>query len=265
MDACLDGQEALDYLDSAEYDVVLLDIMMPKKSGLEVLRALRKKGRQTPVLLLTAKDSIEDRVDGLDAGADDYLVKPFAFEELMARIRVMLRKKSGQSSNLLSVGGPDPGSGNPHSGAGRAADFLSPPGKFALLRYLVMNQGMILSRDQIEQHIWNYDYEGSSNMIDVYIRYLRKKIDDPFEKKLIHTVRGAGYVLREEEKRRDETNLAEMETDDSIYAADDPADRSGAGRAAVPWGAEGCWPPLRPRCGSGWWRALTCWRAGREI
>ena len=104
VDACLDGQEALDYLDSAEYDVVLLDIMMPKKSGLEVLRALRKKGRQTPVLLLTAKDSIEDRVDGLDAGADDYLVKPFAFEELMARIRVMLRKKSGQSSNLLSVG-----------------------------------------------------------------------------------------------------------------------------------------------------------------
>ena len=200
VDACLDGQEALDYLDSAEYDVVLLDIMMPKKSGLEVLRALRKKGRQTPVLLLTAKDSIDDRVDGLDAGADDYLVKPFAFEELMARIRVMLRKKSGQSSNLLSVGDLTLDLGT-HTVVRDGQPISLSSREFALLRYLVMNQGMILSRDQIEQHIWNYDYEGSSNMIDVYIRYLRKKIDDPFEKKLIHTVRGAGYVLREEEKR----------------------------------------------------------------
>lgn len=200
VDACLDGQEALDYLDSAEYDVVLLDIMMPKKSGLEVLRALRKKGRQTPVLLLTAKDSIEDRVDGLDAGADDYLVKPFAFEELMARIRVMLRKKSGQSSNLLSVGDLTLDLGT-HTVVRDGQPISLSSREFALLRYLVMNQGMILSRDQIEQHIWNYDYEGSSNMIDVYIRYLRKKIDDPFEKKLIHTVRGAGYVLREEEKK----------------------------------------------------------------
>ena len=200
VDACLDGQEALDYLDSAEYDVVLLDIMMPKKSGLEVLRALRKKGRQTPVLLLTAKDSIEDRVDGLDAGADDYLVKPFAFEELMARIRVMLRKKSGQSSNLLSVGDLTLDLGT-HTVVRDGQPISLSSREFALLRYLVMNQGMILSRDQIEQHIWNYDYEGSSNMIDVYIRYLRKKMDDPFEKKLIHTVRGAGYVLREEEKR----------------------------------------------------------------
>ena len=200
VDACLDGQKALDYLDSAEYDVVLLDIMIPKKSGLEVLRALRKKGRQTPVLLLTAKDSIEDRVDGLDAGADDYLVKPFAFEELMARIRVMLRKKSGQSSNLLSVGDLTLDLGT-HTVVRDGQPISLSSREFALLRYLVMNQGMILSRDQIEQHIWNYDYEGSSNMIDVYIRYLRKKIDDPFEKKLIHTVRGAGYVLREEEKR----------------------------------------------------------------
>ena len=200
VDACLDAQEALAYLASAEYDVVLLDIMMPKKSGLEVLRALRKKGRQTPVLLLTAKDSIEDRVDGLDAGADDYLVKPFAFEELMARIRVMLRKKSGQSSNLLSVGDLTLDLGT-HTVVRDGQPISLSSREFALLRYLVMNQGMILSRDQIEQHIWNYDYEGSSNMIDVYIRYLRKKIDDPFEKKLIHTVRGAGYVLREEEKR----------------------------------------------------------------
>ena len=197
VDACLDGQEALDYLDSAEYDVVLLDIIMPKKSGLEVLRALRKKGRQTPVLLLTAKDSIEDRVDGLDAGADDYLVKPFAFEELMARIRVMLRKKSGQSSNLLSVGDLTLDLGT-HTVVRDGQPISLSSREFALLRYLVMNQGMILSRDQIEQHIWNYDYYGGSNVVDVYIRYLRKKLDQNFEPKLIHTVRGAGYVLKAE-------------------------------------------------------------------
>ena len=155
------------------------------------------------MLLLTAKDSIEDRVDGLDAGADDYLVKPFAFEELMARIRVMLRKKSGQSSNLLSVGDLTLDLGT-HTVVRDGQPISLSSREFALLRYLVMNQGMILSRDQIEQHIWNYDYEGSSNMIDVYIRYLRKKIDDPFEKKLIHTVRGSGIRFaggREEMKR----------------------------------------------------------------
>ncbi len=197
VDACLDGQEAWDYLDSTDYDVILLDIMMPKKSGLEVLKALRRKGIHTPVLLLTAKDSIEDRVLGLDAGADDYLVKPFAFEELLARIRVMLRKQTGSASSLLSIGDLSLDL-NSHQVFREGKELSLSSKEFALLRYLMMNQGRILSRDQIEQHIWNYDYAGSSNMVDVYIRYLRKKIDDPFEKKLIHTVRGAGYVLREE-------------------------------------------------------------------
>lgn len=197
VDACLDGQEAWDYLDSTDYDVILLDIMMPKKSGLEVLKALRRKGIHTPVLLLTAKDSIEDRVLGLDAGADDYLVKPFVFEELLARIRVMLRKQTGSASSLLSIGDLSLDL-NSHQVFREGKELSLSSKEFALLRYLMMNQGRILSRDQIEQHIWNYDYAGSSNMVDVYIRYLRKKIDDPFEKKLIHTVRGAGYVLREE-------------------------------------------------------------------
>ena len=197
MDACLDGQEAIDYIDCTDYDVILLDIMMPKKSGMEVLKALRRKDSQTPVLLLTARDSIEDRVLGLDAGADDYLAKPFAFEELLARIRVMLRKKTGQNSSLLSAGDLTLDL-NSHTVTRAGQEIPLSSKEFALLRYLLMNQGRILSRDQIEQHIWNYDYAGSSNMVDVYIRYLRKKIDDPFDRKLIHTVRGAGYVLRED-------------------------------------------------------------------
>jgi two-component system copper resistance phosphate regulon response regulator CusR len=197
VDACFDGQEAIDYIACTEYDVIMLDIMMPKKSGLEVLKALRQKNRRTPVLLLTAKDSIEDRVIGLDAGADDYMVKPFAFEELLARIRVMLRKHSGQLSNLLRAGNLTMDLSSHTVTRGEQKIVLSAK-EFALLRYLMMNQGNVLSRDQIEQHIWNYDYAGSSNMVDVYIRYLRKKIDDPFSSKLIHTVRGTGYVLREE-------------------------------------------------------------------
>ena len=197
VDACFDGQEAIDYIACTEYDVIVLDIMMPKKSGLEVLKALRQKNRRTPVLLLTAKDSIEDRVIGLDAGADDYMVKPFAFEELLARIRVMLRKHSGQLSNLLRAGNLTMDLSSHTVTRGEQKIVLSAK-EFALLRYLMMNQGNVLSRDQIEQHIWNYDYAGSSNMVDVYIRYLRKKIDDPFSSKLIHTVRGTGYVLREE-------------------------------------------------------------------
>ena len=197
VDACFDGQEAIDYIACTEYDVIMLDIMMPEKSGLEVLKALRQKNRRTPVLLLTAKDSIEDRVIGLDAGADDYMVKPFAFEELLARIRVMLRKHSGQLSNLLRAGNLTMDLSSHTVTRGEQKIVLSAK-EFALLRYLMMNQGNVLSRDQIEQHIWNYDYAGSSNMVDVYIRYLRKKIDDPFSSKLIHTVRGTGYVLREE-------------------------------------------------------------------
>ena len=199
VDSCFDGQEALDYLDMAEYDAVILDIMMPKKNGLEVLKSLRASGSAVPVLLLTARDSISDRVTGLDAGADDYLVKPFAFEELLARIRVMLRKREGRAQNRCQAADLTVDLDTRTVMRGNIPITLSSK-EFSILEYLITNQGIVLSRDRIEQHIWNYDYEGGSNVVDVYIRYLRKKIDDSFEPKLIHTVRGTGYVLRVPEK-----------------------------------------------------------------
>ena len=191
VDACFNGQEALEYLESAEYDAAVLDIMMPVMDGLSVLRKLRSKNISTPVLL-----SIEDRVNGLDAGANDYLVKPFAFEELSARIRVLLRKPAETPKTCYRVGDLEVHMDTHQVTRGGREIKLS--GKeFALLRYMVQNAGTVLSRERLEQHLWNYDYMGSSNVIDVYIRYLRKKIDEGHESKLIHTVRGAGYVLKE--------------------------------------------------------------------
>jgi DNA-binding response OmpR family regulator len=196
VDSCFNGQEVLDYLECAEYDAIILDIMMPVMDGLQVLKKLRARKDHIPVLLLTARDSVEDRVSGLDAGADDYLVKPFAFEELLARIRVMLRKPAAVQTTVSRVGDLEV-----HMDTRRVfrqGREISLSGKeFSLLRYMVQNEGIVLSRERLEQHIWNYDYAGGSNVIDVYIRYLRKKIDEGFEKKLIHTVRGAGYVLKE--------------------------------------------------------------------
>lgn len=197
VDACLDGEEALAFLEMTEYDAVILDIMMPKKDGLSVLRELRAKGSKVPVLLLTARSSVDDRVSGLDAGADDYLVKPFAFEELLARIRVMLRKNTAASDNVCRAADLTVCLDSHRVFRGDTEITLSSK-EFAVLRYLILNQGIVLSREKIEQHIWNYDYYGGSNVVDVYIRYLRKKLDQNFEPKLIHTVRGAGYVLKAE-------------------------------------------------------------------
>ena len=178
-------------------DIVTLDITMPVLDGLSVLKTMRQKGSQTPVLLLTAKDSVEDRVRGLDAGANDYLVKPFAFEELLARIRVLLRKPKEAPQTVCRLDDLEVHL-DTHQVL-RAGHEIKLSGKeFALLRYMIQNTGIVLSRDRLEQHLWNYDYAGGSNVIDVYIRYLRKKIDDGAQTKLIHTVRGAGYVMREE-------------------------------------------------------------------
>lgn len=197
VDACHNGKEVLEYLDGAEYDGLILDIMMPVMDGLTVLKTIRKRRMTLPVLLLTAKDSIEDRVKGLDAGANDYLVKPFAFEELLARIRVLLRKPQQVPESCLKVGDLTIHLDSHRVFRGEREIKLS--GKeFSLLRYMAQNKEIVLSRDRMEQHLWNYDYEGASNVIDVYIRYLRKKIDEGESKKLIHTVRGAGYVLKEE-------------------------------------------------------------------
>lgn len=193
----MDGEEALAYLEMAEYDAAILDIMMPKKDGLSVLKELRAAGSRIPVLLLTARDTVGDRVAGLDAGADDYLVKPFAFEELLARIRVMLRKNTPAADTVCRAANLTVYLDSHRVFRGDTEIFLSSK-EYAILRYLILNQGIVLSREKIEQHIWNYDYYGGSNVVDVYIRYLRKKLDQGFEPKLIHTVRGAGYVLRAE-------------------------------------------------------------------
>ena len=195
VDGCFDGEEALDYLASVDYDAVILDIMMPKRSGLEVVEQLRRQGNQTPVLFLTARDSIDDRVTGLDAGADDYLVKPFAFDELLARLRVMTRKRGGERSNRFTIDDLTLDIRSKRVERGGAELKLSAK-EYALLEYLIRNKGVVLSRIQIEENIWGFDYEGSSNIVDVYIRYLRRKIDKDHPVKLIHTIRGSGYVLK---------------------------------------------------------------------
>ena len=195
VDGCFDGEEALDYLASVDYDAVILDIMMPKRSGLEVVEQLRRQGNQTPVLFLTARDSIDDRVTGLDAGADEYLVKPFAFDELLARLRVMTRKRGGERSNLFTIDDLTLDIRSKRVERGGAELKLSAK-EYALLEYLIRNKGVVLSRIQIEENIWGFDYEGSSNIVDVYIRYLRRKIDKDHPVKLIHTIRGSGYVLK---------------------------------------------------------------------
>ena len=195
VDGCFDGEEALDYLASVDYDAVILDIMMPKRSGLQVVEQLRRQGDHTPVLFLTARDSIDDRVTGLDAGADDYLVKPFAFDELLARLRVMTRKRGGERSNLFTIDDLTLDIRSKRVERGGVELKLSAK-EYALLEYLIRNKGVVLSRIQIEENIWGFDYEGSSNIVDVYIRYLRRKIDKDHPVKLIHTIRGSGYVLK---------------------------------------------------------------------
>ncbi len=197
VDACGNGLDAEDYLKMATYDAVVLDIMLPGIDGLTLLKKMRAEGNTTHVLLLTALDSIENKVNGLDAGADDYLVKPFAYDELLARLRVLLRRRSGQTTNVLEYGGlvMDLTS---RTVTRDGTEITLSSKEFAVLEYLLRNPGRVLSRDKIENHVWNYDFEGGSNVVDVYIRYLRKKIDNGFNKKLLHTIRGAGYVLREE-------------------------------------------------------------------
>lgn len=197
VDSCLNGEDAWDFISLTDYDAVVLDIMMPKLNGIEVLKRMRGKNIKTPVLLLTAKDSIEDRVNGLNCGADDYLIKPFAFDELLARIKVMIRRKTESVSNIFTLADLTVDCDSHKVKRGDVSINLSSK-EFAILEYMIRNQGIVLSKEKIEQHIWNYDYEGGNNVIKVYIRYLRKKIDDDFDVSLIQTVRNLGYVLRVE-------------------------------------------------------------------
>ncbi len=196
VDVARDGQEGLDYALAAEYDAIVLDIMLPRLNGLDLLRELRNRSVKTPVLLLTAKDAIDDRVKGLDAGADDYLVKPFAFPELLARIRALLRRPPLQADSVLRVGDLEMDIATRKvSRNGQPVDLT--PREFSLLEFLMRHPSQVLTRTQIAEHVWNFDFYNESNVVDVYIGYLRRKIDRGFPYPLIHTVRGVGYLLEE--------------------------------------------------------------------
>jgi DNA-binding response OmpR family regulator len=201
VDTAFDGAEGLDLAGYTPYDVIILDVMLPQMSGLEVCRSLRRQGVKTPILLLTALDAVEDRVQGLDSGADDYLVKPFAMSELLARLRALLRREGSSKSGLLQVGDLviDPAT---HFVERNGQDIKLTAREYTLLEYFMRHPNQLISREMVENHLWNYDFESISNVVDVYVRRLRRKIDDPFEDpKLLETVRGAGYRLRAPQKK----------------------------------------------------------------
>ncbi|GAB4563072.1 MAG: response regulator transcription factor [Anaerolineales bacterium] len=198
VDTAFSGREALDYADGAPYDLIILDILLPEMDGLSVCRELRQRGNRTPILMLTARDSIDDRVNGLDAGADDYLVKPFALKELLARLRALTRRSSDQpKSPLLQVA--DLSLDTLTRRVKRGDKLIELTAKeYAVLECLMREPDRVLTRTQIADHVWNYDVYNQSNVVDVYIKNLRRKIDDGFALKLIHTVRGAGYRISAE-------------------------------------------------------------------
>jgi len=199
VDVAGEGSTAIDLAaQGPAYDLVVLDVMLPGQDGFAVLSAMRSRRIGTPVLMLTARDTVADRVSGLDAGADDYLVKPFAFEEFLARARALLRRGSQQHTALLRVGDLtlDPFRREAQRGARRLTLTTR---EYALLEYFMRNAGRVLTRPMLAEHVWGLDFDRESNIVDVYVGYLRRKIDGPGEARLVHTVRGAGYALREPE------------------------------------------------------------------
>ena len=195
VDVCHDGMQGRDLACEVNYDLIILDLMLPNLPGLEVLKGIRAQKVKTPVLILTARSEVDQRVKGLDTGADDYLTKPFAIEELLARARALLRRASGETSGILQVGDLIL---NPitHDVTrdGQRIELTSK--EYALLEYMMRNAGRVLTRPMISEHVWNLDFDTFTNIIDVYISYLRNKIDKGSERNLIHTVRGAGYTLK---------------------------------------------------------------------
>ena len=188
------GEDGLQLARSGGYDVVILDVMLPGRDGWSILAEIRREGRLTPVLFLTARDAVEDRVKGLELGADDYLLKPFAFSELLARIRSILRRGQARSPETIRIADLELDLvGHKAARAGRRLELT--PKEFALLSLLARRAGEVLSRTLIAEQVWDMNFESDTNVVDVHIRRLRAKIDDPFECKLIHTVRGVGYVL----------------------------------------------------------------------
>jgi len=197
VDVANDGERGEFLASNEQYDLIILDILMPKKDGMSVLKSLRGKKINTPVLVLTAKNSTTDKVEGLDSGADDYLTKPFAFEELLARARSLLRRGASEKSTMLKIG--DLQLDTITHKAQRAGKNIELTAKeYALLEYLMRNKNRVVTRTLIAEHIWNYNFDTGTNVIDVYVNHLRSKIDDGYPKKMIQTVRGVGYVLKDE-------------------------------------------------------------------
>ena len=200
IDAVFDGEEGESFAESVDYDAIILDVMLPVKDGILVCRTLRQHRLNVPILMLTARDAIEDRVSGLDSGADDYLVKPFALHELLARLRALLRRNAPQKTATLTLGelSADPAT---HIVTRRGQHIDLTAREFALLEYFLRHPHQVLTRDMIERHIWSYDFTSVSNIVDVYVRRLRRKIDDPFTTEMLETIRGLGYRLRERKDR----------------------------------------------------------------
>ena len=197
VDVASDGEEALGWTDVVEYDLIVLDIMLPKLDGIEVARTLRSRRIATPILMLTARDAVDDRVRGLDSGADDYLVKPFAFAELLARLRALGRREPAVVNPVLQV--RDLTLDTTTRQAERQGQAIELTNKeYSLLEYLMRHPNQVLTRTMIAEHVWNYDFDNATNVIDVHIRYLRRKVDDPFDRPLIQTVRGAGYRISDQ-------------------------------------------------------------------
>lgn len=195
VDSCFDGQEALDFISYSEYDLIITDIMMPNVNGYEFIDKLRANKNNTPVIMLTAKDTLEDKIVGLDSGADDYIVKPFEFDELLARIRVLMRRNYGLATNIIQI--EEVTLDIAKKQVVKSGEIIDLTGKeYEVLEYLMKNKGSILSRDQILNHVWDYEYEGASNIVDVIIKNIRKKLDRGEGNTIIYTKRGLGYFVK---------------------------------------------------------------------
>lgn len=197
VDTAFDGEEGLDLAHINEYDLIILDIMLPKLDGMEVLRRIRANGSSLPIIMLTAKDSTDEIICGLDSGSDDYLTKPFSFAELLARVRALLRRGIKEKTDLLRVGDLSLSISTHQVKRGEKKIELTPK-EYTLLEYFMRNPNRVLTRTLIAEHVWDYYFDSSTNVVDVYVNYLRKKIDRGFEKKLIHTIRGSGYMMKDE-------------------------------------------------------------------
>jgi len=196
VDVASDGEKGLFMAEINEYDLAILDIMLPKKDGITICRELRNKGRDLPILMLSAKDSTDDKIRGLNIGADDYLAKPFAFKELLARVQALLRRQKPSQGQILKVGDLQLNQLT-HKVIRQDKEIELTSKEYMLLEYFMLNAGKLISRTMISEHVWHEDFDSFTNVIDVFVNYLRKKIDKGFKKPLIHTIRGSGYCLKE--------------------------------------------------------------------